>query len=197
MLVKRSLIIMGNTKRRTFLRASIASFPLALLGQVDQGSTHPAGIRVPAGADRLGEHHTLGVSSTDFKLVTRDTRGGMFVMEHMSRKKGGPPRHMHQKEDEWFYVIEGDYIVEVGTERFRLKSGDSVLGPRQIPHTWAFAGDTPGKLLIAFAPANKMEAYFRAFEPRAGAYSKWDDPDDIKLARAHGIELLGPPLPVE
>jgi mannose-6-phosphate isomerase-like protein (cupin superfamily) len=84
---------------------------------------------VPAGADRFGEHHILGVSSTDFKLGTGDTRGGLFVMEHTSQKKGGPPRHLHHNEDEWFYVIQGDYVMEIGTERFRLKSGDSVLGP--------------------------------------------------------------------
>ena len=188
---------MGNTKRRSFLRASIASFPLALLGQTGQTSTQPPLTRVAAGADRFGEHHTIGVSLTDFKLGTGDTRGGLFVIEHTNRKQGGPPRHVHHNEDEWFYVIEGDYVMELGTDRFRLKSGDSVLGPREIPHAWAFAGSTPGKLLIAFAPANKMEAYFRSFTPRAGAYSKWNDPHDIELARAHGIELLGPPLSLE
>jgi uncharacterized cupin superfamily protein len=69
---------------------------------------------------------------------------------------------LHHNEDEWFYAIEGEYIVEVGSERFRLKSGDSILGPREVPHVWAFVGDTPGKMLIvSLAPANKMEAFFR------------------------------------
>ena len=44
-------------------------------------------------------------------------------MEHTNRKKGGPPRHLHHNEDKWFYAIEGEYIVEVESERFRLKSG--------------------------------------------------------------------------
>lgn len=187
---------MGNTKRRSFLSAGIAGFPLTFLGQTGQTSKQPL-TPVPAGADRFGEQHTIGVSSTDFKLATGDARGGLFVLEHTSRKKGGPPRHVHHNEDEWFYVLEGNYIVEIGTERFRLKSGDSILGPRETPHAWAFAGDTPGKLLIAFAPANKMESYFRSFAGRAGAYSKWNDPHDLELARAHGIELLGPPLSLE
>jgi mannose-6-phosphate isomerase-like protein (cupin superfamily) len=185
---------MGKTKRRSFLSAGIASFPLALLGQTGQTSKPFPLTRVPAGADRFGEHHTLGVSSTDFKLATGDTRGGLFVIEHSSQKKGGPPRHLHHNEDEWFYVIEGEYIMETGTERFRLKSGDSILGPREIPHAWAFAGGTPGKMLIAFAPANKMEEFFRSFKPRGGTYSNWNDPQDKERMRAHGMELLGPPL---
>jgi mannose-6-phosphate isomerase-like protein (cupin superfamily) len=118
-------------------------------------------------------------------------------MEHTSQKKGGPPRHLHHNEDEWFYVIQGDYVMEIGTERFRLKSGDSVLGPREVPHVWAFTGDTLGKLLITFAPANKMEEFFRSFKPRGGTYSNWNDPQDKERMRAHGMELLGPPLSLQ
>jgi mannose-6-phosphate isomerase-like protein (cupin superfamily) len=188
---------MGNTKRRSFLGATFTAFPVGILGQANQASARPQLMRVPAGADRFGEHHTLGLSTTDFKLATADTRGGLFVMENMNRKKGGVPRHLHHSEDEWFYVVEGDYIIEIGTERFRLKAGDSILGPREVPHAWAFVGDTPGKLLIAFAPANKMEEYFRTFKARAGAYSNWNDPKDQERMRAYGMELLGPPLSVE
>jgi len=103
---------------------------------------------------------------------------------------------VHHNKEEWFYVIEGTYLMEIGTERFQLKPGDSILGPREIPHVWAFTGDTPGKMLIAFAPANKMEAFFRTFKPRGGTYSNWNDPQDQERMRAHGMELLVPPLSV-
>lgn len=114
-------------------------------------------------------------------------------MEHTSRKKGGPPRHLHHNEDEWFYVIEGEYIAEIGSERFELKPGDSVLGPREVPHAWAFVGDTPGRMLITFAPANKMEAFFRdnAKRRKDGEYL-----NDAQIYHAYGLELLGPPLSV-
>ncbi len=42
-----------------------------------------------------------------------------------------------------------------------LKPGDSVLGPRRVPHVWAYTGAGPGRILIAFTPAGKMEAFFR------------------------------------
>jgi hypothetical protein len=78
-----------------------------------------------------------------------------------------------------------------------LKSGDSILGPREVPHAWAFVGDTPGKLLIAFAPANKMEAFFRETMKRhSSVYSNPGDLNDKEFFRAYGMELLGPPLSV-
>jgi mannose-6-phosphate isomerase-like protein (cupin superfamily) len=189
---------MQNMERRSFLGAVMTAFPLALMGQSIKTSTPVRVARVPGGEDRFGEHHTLGVSSTDFKVATQDSSGDLFIMEHKSRKKGGPPRHLHHNEDEWFYAIEGEYILEIGSERFRLKSGDSILGPREVPHAWAFVGDTPGKMLIAFAPANKMEAFFRETMKRHNsAYSNSDNANDKEFFHAYGMELLGPPLSVE
>ncbi len=105
---------------------------------------------------------------------------------------------MHHNQDEWWYVIKGEYIVEVGSERFRLQPGDSILGPREVPHVWAFVGDTPGKLLIAFAPANRMEEYFRLiFQLSGGAYANPNNAQEAQLARDYGMELLGPPLALE
>ena len=184
---------MRDLDRRAFLGAAIAALPLALPGQSIRGATQAKAALVPHGEDRLGEHHSIGVSSTDFKVITRDSNGALFIFEHTNRKKGGPPRHLHHNEDEWFYVIEGEYIVEAGSERFQLKAGDSILGPREVPHVWAFAGDSPGKLLIAFAPANKMEAFFR---DNAKHFSGGNYSSEAEIYRAYGMELLGPPLSV-
>ena len=184
-----------NLKRRGFLGAAMAAaaFPLHLLGQPAKAPDTPGVALVPAGEDRLGEHHIIGVSTTAFKVLSRDSTGALFIIEHTNHKKGGPPRHLHHHEDEWFYVIEGEYIAEVGSERVHLKPGDSILGPREVPHAWAFVGDTPGKLLIAFAPANKMEAYFRDTEK----HRKGDQyVNEAEVFRAYGMELLGPPLSV-
>jgi hypothetical protein len=74
-----------------------------------------------------------------------------------------------------------------------LKPGDSILGPREVPHAWAFVGETPGRVLIAFTPANKMEAFFRDNEKRRKGNEYMND---AEVYRAYGMELLGPPLPV-
>lgn len=185
---------MAQMARRPFLGTVIAGFPFALPGQSINSSKAAKIPAVLSGQDRSGEHHTIGVSSTDFKVTTPDAGGGVFIMEHTNRKKGGPPRHLHHNEDEWFYVIAGEYIVEIGSERFRIKSGDSILAPREVPHVWAFVGDSPGKMLIAFAPANKMEAFFRDSEKRL----KRDEySNNAEVYRTYGLELLGPPLSLE
>ena len=182
---------MQDRDRRAFLGTALATLPLAILAQTVETKVKP--VRVPSGEDRLGESHVIGVSSTAFKVLTDDSATALFVIEHASRKKGGPPRHLHHNENEWFYVIEGEYIAEIGSECFQLKPGDSVLGPREVPHTWAYVGEGSGKLLIAFAPAGKMEAFFRdnLTRQKEGEYVS-----DVAFYRAYGLELLGPPLSI-
>ena len=150
----------------------------------------PPALRLSAGDDLFGEHRGLGISSIAFKVSTGDGNG-LLILENTFREKGGPARHLHHDQDEWFYAVEGKFIVEVGQERTRLEPGDSLLAPRGVPHVWAFVDGTIGRMLIAFMPAGKMEAFFREVT-RANAMP----PQDPALWRSHGMELLGPPLSV-
>lgn len=186
---------MHDIQRRSFLQVALAAFPATVFAQTATSTSVAKPVRVPAGLDREGKKHAIGLSSTLYKVLTQDTGGALFVLEQSNQKKGGPPRHLHHGVDELFYSLEGEYIVEVGSERFHLKPGDCVLGPREIPHAWAFAGGSPGRLLISFAPAGKMEAFFNERENRGikpGAYTT-----DASYMRAFGMELIGPPLVVE
>jgi quercetin dioxygenase-like cupin family protein len=151
----------------------------------------PAALRVAAGADRFAEQRGLGISTIAFKLTTPNP-SDLFILENTFLAKGGPARHLHYDQEEWFYILEGEFQFEVGAQRFRLHPGDSLLAPRQVPHVWAFVGEAPGRILIAFLPAGKMEAFFREVT-KANAMP----PQDPAVWRAHGMELLGPPLPVE
>jgi len=69
--------------------------------------------------------------SIDFKVSGSDTDGDLFVIENTNDAKGGPPRHLHHEQEEWFYVVDGEYVAEVGEERYRLGPGDSVFAPRE------------------------------------------------------------------
>jgi quercetin dioxygenase-like cupin family protein len=120
----------------------------------------PKTFRVAAGTDRFGEHRGLGISTIDFK-VTMLNPGDFFILENTFLARGGPARHLHHDQEEWFYILEGAFKFEVGLERFLLHPGDSLLAPRQVPHVWAFVGEARGRILIAFQPAGKMEAFFR------------------------------------
>jgi quercetin dioxygenase-like cupin family protein len=180
--------VMYEIERRTFLGIAILGLPLAARGQ---GGPLPKAVRVLAGQDRFGEHKGLGISTIDFKVSAEDSGGAALVIENTNRAKGGPARHLHVDQDELFYVLEGDYLIEVGQERFNLKPGDSILAPRKVPHVWAYVGNTLGRLLITFTPPGKMEAFFREVSK-----GNTMPPQDPALWRAHGMELLGPPLPV-
>jgi len=161
-----------SIKRRGFLGGALAAFPLAFLGQSPKEPSAMAVAPVRAGEDRLGEPHTIGISSTAFKVLTADSAGALFLFEHTNSAG----------------------IAEIGSTRMELKPGDSILGPREVPHAWAFVGNASGRLLIAFAPANKMEAFFRDNEKRrkGNEYT-----NDAEIYRSYGMELLGPPLSVK
>jgi mannose-6-phosphate isomerase-like protein (cupin superfamily) len=162
------------------------------MNQTPHGSPHTAfPLRVPAGEDLFGVQRGLGISSITFK-VTPQTSGGLLIIENTFQARGGPARHLHYDQDEWFYAVEGEFAIEVGTERFRLGPGDSLLAPRNVPHVWAYVGAARGRILITFMPAGHMEAFFREVT-QANAMP----PLDPALWRAHGMELLGPPLSVE
>lgn len=143
---------------------------------------------VSANKDQFGEYRGLGVSKITFKLTPK-TSDDVFIIENTFHEKGGPARHLHYEQEEWFYVVEGDFLFEIGDERFKLQTGDSVLAPRQVPHVWAHTGENLGRILIAFLPAGKMEAFFREVTKENAM-----PPLDPELWRLHGMELMGPPL---
>jgi mannose-6-phosphate isomerase-like protein (cupin superfamily) len=148
----------------------------------------PPILRVAAGEDQYGEYRGLGVSYIAFKVCPLDSNG-ILVLENTFHDKGGPARHLHYDQDEWFYAVEGEFIIEIGQERMTLNPGDSVFAPRKVPHVWAHIGETKGRMLIAFMPAGQMEAFFHEVT-KVNAMPR----QDPELFRAYGMELLGPPL---
>jgi mannose-6-phosphate isomerase-like protein (cupin superfamily) len=145
-------------------------------------------LQVAAGQDCFKEHRSLGISTIDFKVATSDL-AGIFILENTFHEKGGPARHLHYEQDEWFYILEGVFHFEVGNQTFRMHPGDSLIGPRRVPHVWAFMEGEIGRILIVFMPAGKMEAFFKIVT-QANAMP----PQDPALWHTHGMELLGPPL---
>ncbi|MBZ0110927.1 MAG: cupin domain-containing protein [Thermoanaerobaculia bacterium] len=186
---------MIEIQRRAFLGLAVGLIPFTVGGTPGSGDTvppsSPKASWVGAGLDLFDEPKRLGPSTIDFKASGHDTGGSVLVIENTSRAKGGPARHLHLRQDEFFYVLDGEYVIEVGDERFELNRGDSLLAPRQLPHVWAYVGDQVGRLLITFTPAGEMEAFFREVS-KANAMP----PRDPALWRAYGMELVGPPLSV-
>jgi mannose-6-phosphate isomerase-like protein (cupin superfamily) len=149
---------------------------------------------VPHGTNRFEETLVIwGIIPLQIKVATNDTDGALFIFEHADMGKGGPPRHFHYEQDEWFYVMKGDFAFEVGDAQFTLRPGDALFAPRMVPHVWAYVGDTPGTLLVALQPAGSFEAFFR----QSCEMTRLPTPEEADhLFAAHGMQVVGPPLDV-
>ena len=149
-------------------------------------------IYVPGGKNRFQEELMIwGIIPFQIKVSGKDSDGSFFAFEHAKMGKGGPPRHFHYKQDEWFYAMEGSFAFEVGDEKFTLKPGDSLFAPRMIPHVWAYVGDQPGTLLLAVQPAGSLEEFFiKSCKMTRPPTAEEAD----KLFAEHGMKVVGPPL---
>jgi mannose-6-phosphate isomerase-like protein (cupin superfamily) len=161
---------------------------------VDGGARIQRALFVPNGRNRFEEELMIwGVIPLQIKVSSNDTGGSLFVFEHADMGNGGPPRHFHYEQDEWFYATKGEFAFEVGDERFTLRPGDSLFAPRMIPHAWAHVGDEPGTLLLAVQPAGSLEAFFM----ENCAMDQPPTPEEAERSfAAHGMEVVGPPLDV-
>ncbi len=155
-------------------------------------SRREKGVYVPNGKNRFEKELMIwGAIPLQIKVSGKDTDGSFFSFEHARMSKGGPPRHFHYEQDEWFYAMEGEFAFEVGNEKFVLRRGDSLFAPRMIPHVWACTGDEPGTLLLAIQPAGSLEEFFM----KGCAMTQPPTPQEAEqLFAAHGMKVVGPPL---
>jgi quercetin dioxygenase-like cupin family protein len=121
----------------------------------------------------------------------RDTGGSVAVVETHDQPGGGPPPHIHHREDETFQILEGDYEFMVGGQTVLAKPGTTLFAPRGIPHTYRYVGKTPGRLMCVITPSG-----FEGFFEEIGALSpqqQQDIPRVIEIGKKFGLEILPPP----
>ncbi|NUN01602.1 MAG: cupin domain-containing protein [Bryobacteraceae bacterium] len=147
---------------------------------------------VDAGETRMGGPLFLLGETISIKITGRDTSGKYTIFENATPVNGGPPLHMHHREDEWFYVLEGEFLFQVGDRRIRAATGATLFAPHDVPHTFLNVGRTPGRTLVVAEPAG-VEMFF--VQMAAACVNGPPDPAAIlPIFEKHGLELLGPPL---
>jgi quercetin 2,3-dioxygenase len=180
-------------QRRKFIITSIAAAPLMGLSPVTAAENKPAAksFVVKSGQDRFNEPIKYrGISPNLVKVSAKDTGGQFSIFEYEGFAKMGPELHMHLKQDETFYILEGEYLFQVGEEKHTLKAGDTIFLPRNIPHTWLQLTDK-GKLMYMLQPAGKMEEFFKAMN----ALKTIPTPEEVnRISAAHDVKVVGPPL---
>ena len=179
--------------RRSFIE-SLAALPFGLAEQPGQTPTPLA--KVPAGEGRSNEVIQLpGGDSLYVKVSTQDSSGALFLTEQPIARRGtGPPKHYHEEQDEWFYCLAGEYVIEIGDQRSRLAPGDSVLVPRRVPHAFVYDAPGVGRLLVGFAPARTIEQFFRDLAKRGQYFGNGTAEEKEMARRLYGIVNVGPPL---
>jgi len=185
-------------RRSSFIKTVLASasgltIPFTLLAKRLSGQKTDKGFFVAAGKDRFDKSLSIFEGDTFYcKVSTKDTDGSMYVLESTRDKKGGPPLHIHYDQDEWWYVMQGEFLIKVGDQVYNAKPGDSVFGPRMVPHAFAKTNDGDAKIMIVFQPAGKMEENFKAISE--GVTKSMTEQQRAEFRKAHGFEVVGPAL---
>jgi mannose-6-phosphate isomerase-like protein (cupin superfamily) len=111
---------------------------------------------VRSGDDRLDKPMDVAGWRFECKVSGQGTAGALCIYDTVRSVKSGPPLHVHRTQDEWFYVRDGELLFRIGEETVSLRPGDSLLGPRGVPHAFAALSDTSA-LIVAFQPPGAIE----------------------------------------
>src|SRR6516164_2168923 len=106
--------------------------------------------------------HVLGADLT-IKISSRDTNGAFAVFEGFTEPLQGPPLHRHRDEDEWWYIVEGEYRFEVDGEEIYASAGDTVFAPRGSSHTFQNIGAERGRTIGTSVPGG-LDVFFEELE---------------------------------
>ena len=185
---------MTEISRRSLLAAFGVSYAAPLFARESKSATQSVAV-ANAGESRFKFASQQFAQLTTCKVTNEDSGGACSIFELGSPPKFGPPRHVHHREDEWYYVLNGDFLFEVGGKQYSLATGASIWLPRDIPHCWGNAGTSNGKLILLCEPGGFEKFFDEASQmPRLTS----QDPGDLKKLHAlhakYGMELLGPPL---
>ena len=127
-----------------------------------------------------------------FKVTGEDTGGAFDYFIVQVTPRGGPPLHVHYKQEETLHVIKGRYKVRIGDDIYYLEEGGFAYMPSNIPHAFLNLTDQPGEVIVVYTPGGGHH-FYEEFGPIARM-----GPPDPKVVgpifEKYDMALLGPPL---
>ena len=138
---------------------------------------------------------------TNYRMTlkaTAETTGGAFGLVEAAAPVGsGPPLHIHEREDEAFWILEGSLAVRCGTETFEAGPGSFTFLPRGVPHTFAVVAG-PARILSICTPGGFERFFVDAGRPAETNGLPQAGPVDVatlaRIGGEYGVQFVGPPL---
>ena len=128
-------------------------------------------------------------------LAASETGGAMSIVDSVSPAGSGPPRHVHEREDETFVLLSGECEFWLEGQTFTKRAGETAFIPRGREHTFRVVGSEPSRHLIILTPGG-FEGFFAAM-----AQGRFRIPEDMEQVAAsaaqHNLRFTGPPLGAE
>ena len=130
--------------------------------------------------------------------ATKEQTGGQYTLDEVLNAEGEGPLHVHHREDEGFWILEGRLSFEVGEEKIKAGPGSFVFGPKDVPHRYTVESG-PARLLYILSPAGFEEFVYatsvpaeeRALPPAPEGPPSEAEMEHLRaLARQYGGELL-------
>ncbi len=132
-----------------------------------------------------------------FKVSSEDTGGMYSLTDSVVPPQGEAPPHVHHREDEAFWVLEGELEVVVGEDTLRAGAGSFVHLPKGIPHTYKNIGMRPARFLTLMVPAGLERFFYEVGKPATDPsspppFEEEDIERFLEAAARYGVEIISP-----
>jgi len=132
------------------------------------------------------------------KATAASTGGAFGLVESLVAPGYSPPLHIHDREDETFWVLEGELTIRCGDATFRAPAGSCAFLPRGVPHTFVVDGSRPARMLGMVTPGGGEAFFVEGGQPAQGDGFPPPTPPDLeqlqRVATQFGNRIVGPPM---
>jgi mannose-6-phosphate isomerase-like protein (cupin superfamily) len=146
-----------------------------------------------------GERIWFTNNLTTIKARAADTGGEFGLIESVAPVGASPPLHVHSRDDETFWILEGEVTIVCGSETYTAGPGAMAFLPRGVPHTFRVDGTAAARFTTLITPGGMEDFFAKVGRPAEGPGLPPAGPPDIETltrwSEEFGIEIVGPPLP--